>query len=245
MIKKVSNLKPLDGKLVLVTGASRGIGAATAKLLVKKGAHVILIARTQGGLEELDDHIRRVGGKSTLVPMDLADFEKIDHIGATLFERFGKLDGLVANAGLLGTMGPINHITPKIWDYTMTVNVNANWRLIRSLDPLLRQSDAGRAVFLTSSAARQHRAFWGVYSVSKAALEMMVHTYAKEIENTQILVNLFDPGRTRTNMRAEAYPGENPNILKTPEDVADQIVATVLPSYSLNNQIIVAKEPIK
>ena len=245
MIEKVPNLKPLDGKLVLVTGASRGIGAATAKLLVKKGAHVILIARTQGGLEELDDHIRRVGGKSTLVPMDLADFEKIDHIGATLFERFGKLDGLVANAGLLGTMGPINHITPKIWDYTMTVNVNANWRLIRSLDPLLRQSDAGRAVFLTSSAARQQRAFWGVYSVSKAALEMMVHTYAKEIENTQILVNLFDPGRTRTNMRAEAYPGENPNILKTPEDVADQIVATVLPSYSLNNQIIVAKEPIK
>jgi len=245
MIKLVPSLRPLEGKLVLVTGASRGIGAATAKLLVKKGAHVILIARTQGGLEELDDHIKEIGGKSTLVPMDLADFDKIDHIGATIFERFGKLDGLVANAGLLGTMGPINHITPKIWDYTIAVNVTANWRLIRSLDPLLRKSDAGRAIFLTSAAARQHRAFWGVYSVSKAALEMMVHTYAKEIQKTKILVNLFDPRRTKTNMRAEAYPGEDPNILKTPEDVADQIVETVLPSYSLNDQIIVAKEPIK
>lgn len=232
----------LKGRVAVITGASRGIGAATAKLFAREGAHVILVARTQGGLEEIDDEIRTAGGVATLVPMDLTDYEKIDKMGSAISERFGKLDILIANAGLLGTMGPINHIDPKIWENTMAVNVTANWRLIRSLDPLLRLSDAGRATFMTSAAAHYYRAFWGLYATSKAALEMMVRSYAQEIQKTNVRVNLFNPGRTRTMMRAEAYPGENPEALKVPEIPAEQLINLSLPSCKLNGEIINATE---
>ncbi len=233
----------LAGRIAVITGASRGIGAATAKIFTAEGAHVILVARTQGGLEEIDDEIRAAGGTATLVPMDLTDYDKIDEMGATIFERYGKLDILIANAGMLGTMGPINHIDPKIWEQTLAVNVTANWRLIRSFDPLLRQSDAGRAIFLTSFAAQVHRAYWGIYATSKAALDMMVMTYAQEILKTNVTANLFNPGKTRTIMRAEAYPGEDPETVKAPEFTASQLVDLVLPSCKLNGEIITAQEP--
>jgi NAD(P)-dependent dehydrogenase (short-subunit alcohol dehydrogenase family) len=233
----------LQDRLAVITGASRGIGAATAKIFAAEGAHVILVARTQGGLEEIDDEIRSAGGTATLVPMDLTDYDKIDEMGATIYERFGKLDILVANAGLLGTMGPINHIDPKVWEQTMAVNVTANWRLIRSFDPLLRLSDAGRAIFMTSYAAQVHRAFWGIYATSKAALDMMVCTYAQEIEQTNVTANLFNPGRTRTKMRAEAFPGEDPETVKSTEFTAEQLIELVLPSCKLNGEIINADEP--
>jgi NAD(P)-dependent dehydrogenase (short-subunit alcohol dehydrogenase family) len=233
----------LAGRIAVITGASRGIGAATAKIFAAEGAHVILVARTQGGLEEIDDEIRAAGGTASLVPMDLTDYGKIDEMGATIFERYGKLDILIASAGLLGTMGPINHIDPKIWEQTLAVNVTANWRLIRSFDPLLRQSDAGRAIFLTSFAAQVHRAYWGIYATSKAALDMMVMTYAQEILKTNMTANLFNPGRTRTTMRAEAYPGEDPETVKSPEFAARQLVELVLPSCKLNGEIFTAEEP--
>jgi NAD(P)-dependent dehydrogenase (short-subunit alcohol dehydrogenase family) len=233
----------LKNRLAVITGASRGIGAATAKLFAAQGAHVILVARTLGGLEEIDDEIRYKGGVCTLVPMDLTDYNKIDEMGATIFERFGKLDILIANAGLLGTIGPINHIDPHIWEQTFAVNVTANWRLIRSLDPLLRLSDAGRAIFLTSAAAQYHRAFWGLYATSKIALEMIVRTYAQEILKTNVTANLFNPGRTRTKMRAQAYPGEDPNAIKSPEFAAKQLINLAQPNCNLNGEIITADEP--
>jgi NAD(P)-dependent dehydrogenase (short-subunit alcohol dehydrogenase family) len=233
----------LENRLAVITGASRGIGAATAKIFAAQGAHVILIARTIGGLEEVDDEIRAQGGIATLVPMDLTDYDKIDEMGLTIFERFGKLDILIANAGLLGTIGPINHINPNVWEQTMAVNVTANWRLIRSLDPLLRLSNAGRAIFLTSAAAQYHRAFWGLYATTKVALEMIVGTYAQEILKTNVTANLFNPGRTQTKMRAEAYPGENPNIIKAPEFVARQLVNLAQQDCNLNGEIITADEP--
>jgi NAD(P)-dependent dehydrogenase (short-subunit alcohol dehydrogenase family) len=196
-----------------------------------------------GGLEEIDDEIRSKGGRSTLTPMDLANFDEIDTMGAAIYQRFGKLDILIANAGLLGTLGPLNHINPQVWEQTIAVNVTANWRLIRSLDPLLRLSNSGRAIFLTSSAAHYHRAFWGLYASSKAALEMIVRTYAQEILKTDMTANLFNPGRTQTKMRAEAYPGEDPNTIKTPEFVAKQLVNLALPECQINGEIIIADEP--
>jgi NAD(P)-dependent dehydrogenase (short-subunit alcohol dehydrogenase family) len=233
----------LKNRLALITGASRGIGAATAKIFAAEGAHVILVARTLGGLEEIDDEIRAKGGISTLRPMDLTDFDEIDAMGATIYQRFGKLDILVANAGLLGTLGPLNHIDPQVWERTIAINLTANWRLIRSLDPLLRLSNSGRAIFLTSAAAQYHRAFWGLYATSKAALEMVVRTYAQEILQTNVTANLFNPGRTQTKMRAEAYPGEDPTLIKTPEFVAKQLVNLALPEFHINGEIITADEP--
>ena len=233
----------LINKLAVVTGASRGIGAATAKYLAKEGAHVILVARTRGGLEEVDDEIRKTGGKATLVPMDLTDYNRIDEMGATIFQRFGKLDILISNAGLLGTLGPLSQIDTKVWEQTMAVNVTANWRLIRSLDPLLRLSTSGRAIFLTSSAAQYHRAFWGLYATSKIALEMIVSTYAKETSGSNIAAILFNPGRTRTKMRAQAYPGEDPNTNKRPEFVAQQLVDLITLKDNLNGKVITADEP--
>ena len=239
----IDNAKPLQDRIALVTGASRGIGAATAVKLAALGAHVVLVARTQGGLEEVDDAIRKVGGTASLTPLDLTEFERIDKLGAALYERYKKLDILIGNAGLLGTLGPMGHTDPQIWDQTMAVNVTANWRLIRSMDPLLRQSDAGRAIFLTSTAGQRPRAYWGIYAVSKAALEMMINTYAREIEKTHIRVNLFNPTGTRTGMRAEAFPGEDPMTIKTPEYVADQIVELALPSFTVNGETIQATNP--
>jgi len=216
--------------IALVTGASRGIGAALALALAKAGAHVVAVARTSGGLEELDDAIRAAGGTATLVPLDIKDSDAIDRLGGTLHERYGKLDVLVGNAGVLGVLSPLGHVEPKVWDDVMAVNVTANWRLIRSMDPLLRASDAGRAVFISSGAASKAHANWGPYAVSKAALEMLTRTYAAETVNTPVRVTLVNPGGTRTRMRAAAFPGEDPMALDTPEQVADAVLPLCLSS---------------
>jgi NAD(P)-dependent dehydrogenase (short-subunit alcohol dehydrogenase family) len=222
---------PLANRIALITGASRGIGHAAAIALAKAGAHVVAVARTQGGLEEVDDAIKAAGGTATLVPLDLKDYDGIDRLGASLHERYGKLDVLVANAGLLGPLSPLGHVEPKAWDDVMAVNVTANYRLIRSLDPLLQKSDAGRAVFLTSGAAWAPRAYWGPYAVSKAAVELMARTYAEETATTNLRVNIFNPGPIRTRMRASAMPGEDPMTLDTPENCAERIIDLCVPSY--------------
>lgn len=214
----------LDGRLALVTGASRGIGAAVAKHLAAEGAHVILVARTQGGLEELDDAVRQAGGKATLAPMDLRDFDKIDQMGAALHQRFKKLDVLAACAGVLGTLSPTGHVDPKVWQEVMAVNLTANYRLIRSLDPLLRQSESGRAIFVTCAAARDFAPYWGAYAASKAALEAMVKIYAGEVAATGIKVNLVDPGPVRTLLRATAFPHEDRGKLRKPDEVTGVFV---------------------
>jgi NAD(P)-dependent dehydrogenase (short-subunit alcohol dehydrogenase family) len=217
--------KPLQDRIALVTGASRGIGRAAALAFADAGAHVVAVARTQGALEELDDEIRSRGGDpATLVPLDLKDLEALDRLGAALNERWGKLDILFGNAGLLGDLTPLGHVDPKTWDSVMAVNVTANWRLIRSLDPLLRASDAGRAVFVSSGAAHKCTAYWGPYSVSKAALEALARTYAAETVETRVRVMLVNPGPLRTRMRASAMPGEDPETLRTPNDLAPHIV---------------------
>jgi NAD(P)-dependent dehydrogenase (short-subunit alcohol dehydrogenase family) len=220
----------LSGRVALVTGASRGIGYAVASAFAAEGAHVVALARTVGGLEELDDAIRIAGGTATLVPADLRDYPALDRLGAALFERFGKLDIFIGNGGILGRLTPLAHVDPKLWDEVMAVNVTANWRLIRSFDPLLRQSEAGRAVFVTSGAARTIYAYWGPYAVSKAALETLAKTYAAETVKTAIKVNLLNPGPIRTRMRAQAMPGEDPNSLPPPEAVAEAFLPLVLPS---------------
>lgn len=214
----------LEGRVALVTGASRGIGAAVARRFAAEGAHVVLVARTVGGLEEVDDEVRAAGGSATLVPMDLADFDAIDRLGAALFERYRKLDVLVCNAGMLGTLTPIAQVKPAEWARVLDVNLTANWRLIRVMDPLLRAAEAGRAVFVTSSVGHSVRAYWATYAVSKAALEALVGTYAAEVQKTNLRVNLVDPGRVRTAMRAKAYPGEDPTTLKTPDEITDVFV---------------------
>jgi NAD(P)-dependent dehydrogenase (short-subunit alcohol dehydrogenase family) len=217
----------LAGRIALITGASRGIGAAVAKRYAAEGAHVVLVARTQGGLEEVDDAIRAARGDdtgATLVPLDLAEDNGIERLGAALFERFGRLDILVGNAGLLGTLGPLGHIEPKTWDDVFRVNVTANWRLIRSCDPLLRRSAAGRALFVTSGVTRAVHPYWGLYAASKAALETMVRTYAAEMAKTAVRANIVSPGIVRTRMRAQAFPGEDPATLPPPEAVTDIFV---------------------
>ncbi|MBR83537.1 MAG: oxidoreductase [Magnetovibrio sp.] len=231
----------LQGRVALITGASRGIGAAVARLFAKEGAHIIAVARTEGALEELDDDIKGFTGESaTLVPMDITDSEKVDQMGALIHQRFGRLDVLVGNAGILGTLSPLGHIDPKIWDQVIAVNVSANWRLLRSMDPLLRSSDAGRAIFVTSTVGAEARAYWGAYAVSKAALEMMTRTYAKEIDMTPIRVNMVNPGATRTQMRSQAMPGEDPNTLPKPEDRAEVFVDLALPSCTANGELFTA-----
>ena len=223
-----------DKPIALVTGASRGIGKAVALELARQGWRVVAAARAQKALEQLDDHIRELGGEATLVPLDLRDGAAIDQLGAALYERFGKLDALAACAGVLGSLTPTHQITPAIMDETMSVNFTANWRLIRALHPLLRAADAGRAVFVTSGASRNLRAYWSPYSASKAALDALVTCYARELEVTPIKANLFNPGPTRTAMRAKAFPGEDPMTLPTPEDVAPSIVQMLQPSYEQN-----------
>jgi NAD(P)-dependent dehydrogenase (short-subunit alcohol dehydrogenase family) len=231
--------KRLDGRIALITGASRGIGAAVAKRFAQEGAHVILTARTTGALEEIDDEIQKITGEpATLVPLDLTDFDAIDTLGGAIFERFKKLDVLVGNAGQLGTLSPLGHIDPHVWDQVIAVNVTANWRLIRSMDPLLRASDAGRAIFVTSAVGHEARAYWGTYAVSKAALEMTALIYAAELENTPVRVNLINPGATRTDMRAQAFPGEDPDTLKAPEEITGLFVDLAEASCSLNGQIL-------
>jgi len=231
--------KRLDGRIALVTGASRGIGAAVAKRFAREGAHLVLCARTTGALEEIDDEIQKITSEpATLVPLDLTDYAAIDKLGAAIFERFEKLDVLVGNAGQLGTLSPLGHIDPKVWDTVMAVNVTANWRLIRSMDPLLRASDAGRAIFVSSGVGREAKAYWGAYAVSKAALEMTALIYAAEMEKTSVCVNLINPGATRTSMRAQAFPGEDPDTLKTPESITGLFVDLAEASCTLNGELL-------
>jgi NAD(P)-dependent dehydrogenase (short-subunit alcohol dehydrogenase family) len=227
----------LAGRVALITGASRGIGRAVALRFAAEGAELILAARTQGALEEVDDEIRQLGRQATLVPADLTDYAVIDRMGAAVYERWGRLDALVGNAGLLGVLSPLGHISPEIWDQVMAVNLTANWRLIRSFDPLLRASDAGRAVFVTSGVSGG-RAYWGAYAVSKAALETMVKIYAAEVSKTSVRANLINPGPTRTRMRAQAYPGENPDTVRAPEDITELFVQLAEPACVRTGEII-------
>ncbi len=233
---------PLSGRIALITGASRGIGAAVARRFAAEGAQVILTARTVGGLEEVDDAIRQASGgeaEATLVPMDLTLAEEIDTLGPSIAQRFGRLDILVGNAGVLGTMTPAHQIRPEEWDQVMAVNLTANWRLIRTLDPLLRASDAGRAMFVTSGVAGG-RAYWGGYAVSKTALEGLVVTWAQETAKTALRVNLINPGTVRTGMRAEAYPGEDPMTLPAPEEITETFVELALPTCTRHGEVVAA-----
>ncbi len=230
----------LAGRIALITGASRGIGAAVARRFAAEGARLVLAARTQGGLEETDDAVRAAGGEATLVPLDLAETETIDHLGAAIHERFGRLDVLVGNAAILGGLGPLAHADPETWDRVVALNLTANWRLIRSLDPLLRASDSGRGIFVTSGAPRAAIPYWGPYAVSKAALEMLVRTYAAEVAKTAIRVNLIDPGAVRTGMRAEAMPGEDPMTLPHPDDIAGAFVDLAEPACTRNGEVVAA-----
>jgi NAD(P)-dependent dehydrogenase (short-subunit alcohol dehydrogenase family) len=230
--------KRLEGRLALVTGASRGIGAAVARRFAAEGAHVILLARTVGGLEERDDEIRALGGSATLVPLDLRDFDKLDQMGASLYQRFGKLDVLVGNAGVLGALSPMGHFDPKTWAQVIETNLTANWRLIRSLDPLLRRSDSGRAVFTTCAAGRESRPYWGAYAASKAALETMVRIYAGEVAKTALRVNLIDPGIVATKLRLQGFPAEDRAALKTPDEVVEPFVALASAECALNGELL-------
>jgi NAD(P)-dependent dehydrogenase (short-subunit alcohol dehydrogenase family) len=230
--------KSLNGKLVLVTGASRGIGYQAALEAGRRGAHVVAVARTVGGLEELDDEIQAAGGATTLVPLDLADGDGIDRLGQALFERWGRLDGLVINAATLGVISPLAHVAPKEFDKLMALNVTASYRLLRSLDLLLRRSEAGRVVMVSSSSAQSARAFWGPYAASKAALEALIKSYAAEVEGaTKIKVNAFYPGALRTAMRARAFPGEDVETLQSPSVVAPKLIDMIEPGYAENRML--------
>ncbi len=222
----------LTGRVALVTGASRGIGYFTAKHLAAAGAHVIAVARSVGGLEELDDEIKAAGGQATLVPLDVTDMPGIDRLGGAINDRWGKLDILVANAAILGVISPIGHVEARTFEKVMTINVVSTWRLIRSVDPLLRKSDAGRAIILSSSAAHSARAFWAPYAASKAAVETLARSWADETRNMALRVNAFDPGRTRTAMRAQAVPGEDPNTLPHPSEIAAKIMLLASPGLT-------------
>ena len=226
------SMAALEGRVALITGASRGIGAALALELAKLGAQCVLVARTQGGLEEVDDAIRAAGGKpATLLPFDLQKAEKdIDMIGPSIVQRFGRLDILVHNAGTLNKLTPVAHIEPRDWAEVMALHLTASWRLIRSCDPPLRASDAGRAVFLTTGVAQNPRAYWGMYGATKAGMESLVATWAAEVASTPLRVNLVDPGPVATKLRAAAYPGEDQAKLPQPADIAPGLAAFCLPS---------------
>jgi NAD(P)-dependent dehydrogenase (short-subunit alcohol dehydrogenase family) len=234
----------LEGRIALVTGASRGIGAAVAKAFAAEGAEVILTGRTLGGLEEVDDAIRATGRAAVLFPADLTDFETIDQMALAIHQRFARLDILVGNAGSLGNLTPMHHIEPSQWDAVMAINLTANWRLVRAFDPLLRLSPAGRALFVTSGAADGRHPYWGTYAVSKGALEIMARTWAAEQENTSVRVNLINPGKTRTAMRAEAFPGENPETLPTPDAIAQAFIPLVEAACTRNGETVNAGEEL-
>jgi len=229
--------KPLADRIALVTGASRGIGAALALQLAKAGAHIIAVARTVGGLEELDDKIKVAGGTTTLVPLDVKDTDGITRLAQALNERYGRVDVLIGNAGILTTPSPLSHIEQKQWDNVMAVNVTANWHLIQACDELLKASDAGRAVFITSAVAYLARPYFGLYAASKAALDALARTYAAECASTNVRVNLFSPGQTRTRMIRTAFPGIDPETLPTPDEVAKTIVPLCLPSCAENGRL--------
>ncbi|HEU5018889.1 MAG TPA: SDR family NAD(P)-dependent oxidoreductase [Pseudolabrys sp.] len=220
----MSNSFPLTNRIALVTGASRGIGAALALQLAGAGAHIVAVARTVGGLEELDDKIRAAGGAATLVPLDVKDHDGIARLALALNERYGRLDVLVGNAGILGPLSPLGHIDPKDWDNVLAINVTANWHLIRTMDVLLRRSQSGRAVLITSGLSWRGLAYCGPYAASKAALNALVQAYASETESVGLKVNAFNPGPTRTRLYASGWPGVDPDTLPTAEEVAKTIV---------------------
>jgi NAD(P)-dependent dehydrogenase (short-subunit alcohol dehydrogenase family) len=228
----------LKDRIALITGASHGIGRAVALAFAREGAHVVLLARVRAALEEVDDQIRAEGGKATLIPLNLKNGKTIDALGPSLYQRFGRLDILVGNAAILGRLSPLTHIPSEQWDKSFAINVAANWRLIRTLDPLLRLSPAGRVIFVTSSVARSARAYWAPYSVSKAALEALARTYANETSDSPIKVNLIDPGATATRLRAEAYPGEDPSKLPKPEEVAEGFIPLAMADYADTGRLI-------
>jgi NAD(P)-dependent dehydrogenase (short-subunit alcohol dehydrogenase family) len=228
----------LKGAIALVTGASRGIGAATAVELARLGAHVVITARTQGGLEETDDAIRALGATATLLPLDLAEADQVEGIGPSLFERFNRLDILVHNAGAIGRLTPVSHIRADDWADVLAVNLTASYRLIRSCERLLRRADAGRAVFVTTDLARAPRAYWGALGATKAGMEHLVLTWADELRRTSVRVNLFDPGVVATRLRAYAMPGEDPTALAKPQDVAPLLAALCLPTETRHGQLI-------
>ena len=230
----------LDGAVVLVTGASRGIGRALALRFASEGAHVIALARNIAALESLDDLISNLRGSCTLVPLDIADGPGVDRLAESLFQRYGRVDVLIGNAAQLGVLGPIGHVSPNIWDRVVQVNLTANWRLLRSFDPLLRAATHGRAIFLTSKVGRVVSPYWGAYSVSKAGLEMLVRVYAAETKGTSVLVNLVDPGSIHTDMRAEAVPGEDKSQLPLPESVTDLFVDLCAPDSGKHGALVTA-----
>ena len=235
-MNETANPKPsLQGKVALVTGASRGIGRAVAVALARHGAHVVLQGRNAGALEETDDAIRTAGGSpATIIPLNLTQEDRVDALGPTLFQRFGHLDILIANAGILGSLTPLAHVTDQIWQNVIVVNLTANWRLIRSLDPLLQRSAAGRAVFVSSGTSSGQYAYWGPYAVSKAGLEALARTYAAEVASTSIRVNIINPGPIATGMRAKAFPGEDPAALPTPEQIAPLFIDLCDPNLKSN-----------
>ncbi len=225
--------RPLDGLIALVTGATRGIGRASAIGLADAGAHVIAVGRNQGALEELDDEVKaRTGQGATLAPMDLAAEGAVDQLGGHIHQRWGKLDILVHAAGLLGDLTPASHLEPKVWERVVNLNLTVPYRLIRSLEPLLRRSAAARPIFLTSGAALKPRAFWSVYCATKAGLESLVLSWADELETTPIKPVLLSPGPMRTRMRAQAFPGEDPMTLTDPTEIAPLVVELARPDLS-------------
>jgi NAD(P)-dependent dehydrogenase (short-subunit alcohol dehydrogenase family) len=229
--------KRLDGKVALVTGASRGLGFATAVHLAREGAHIVATARTRGGLEELDDAVKAAGSSATLVPLNITDMEGIDRLGAAIHERFKKLDIFIGNAGTLGKLTPVAHLDPKVWDESLAINLTSNYRLIRSMDMLLRAADHARVVFITSGLAYKCFPYWATYAVGKAALEALMKTYAAEVATTAMRVNCFSPGPTRTKMRATAMPGEDPETLPTPEEVGAQIMPMCMDDFTDNGGV--------
>ena len=225
-------------RIVLITGASRGLGAALAEAFAGEDTQLILIGRTPGALEEVDDRVRARGGRATLVPLDLLQTAGIDQLGGVLAQRYGRLDVLIGNAAELGTLSPLGHVEPKVFERVMALNAGANYRLLRSLDPLLRAASAGRAIFVTCSQAREARPYWGTYGASKAALEALVMSYAAEVRRTRLRVNLVDPGPMRTRLRARAYPGEDPERQPLPETAIEPFFALANPDCAHHGELI-------
>jgi len=235
----MTHLVNLSNKIALITGASRGIGAAVAKVYASAGAHVILLARNVSGLEKVDDEIKSSGGKATLMPVDLLKLDALENLGPMLYERFGKLDIFVGNAGILFTLGPLAHADPKEFEKVIDINLMANYRLIRTLDPLLRASDNGRAIFVSTGAGvTQGRGYWGAYAVSKAGLETMARVYADETAQTNLRVNVIDPGAVRTEMRKSAKPGEDPMSLPAPDDITQEFLNLAAYNCTKHGEIV-------